>query len=651
LPGKADTSEEERIYYNASEITYIENDLKFYQEKIRCLKNKQIHSISDIQSLKSTLFNERKKIGDLNHKINDLIKKNRKGRSTLQSVQEKYGLLKERHDYLERLVTTYRSRRAVRAADAIWKVYYFLERHLIRILGQKNNKKAELVESKPKNLKNIKIAVILDEFSYNSFKYEFNAITFEPSNWLEIFEKEKPDLFLCESAWIGVDSERKPWIGKINFHVNSKKENRGVLLDIIEYCNENGITTIFWSKEDPTNFHQFFDTALKFHHIFTTAEECIPRYKDHGHESVHCLMFAAQPKLFNPIEKQERSDDIIFAGSWYSHFTQRSNEMTEIFDNILDSGFKLKIYDRTYHMLKDNPNRLYPSKYGEFINPPVPHDQVEKIYKESKYSLNINTVTDSNTMFARRVFELMLCDTLVLSNYSEGVDNLFGDDVVFVDKDKIDLSGSEEKRINSFYNVLENHTYSNRFKQILDTINYEYILDDDAVTIYYVVNNQSEIEDVLEHYKSINYDSKKLVLLSSSKIPGRLIKNIHQKYSNEEVAVQSLNHILYGRWSITNFIHKLLIGGELQNPDKRFLNDTAYFIFADLQLDDDFIKKAVLHYSYIGPETGIAKGNKFEFKKVKDIKNVLLSNENFTKAFNNLFKDNSMEFPVYTIKI
>jgi hypothetical protein len=477
-------------------------------------------------------------------------------------------------------------------------------------------------------LKDIKIAVILDEFSYNSFKYEFEAFPIEPSNWLEIFQTEKPDLFLCESAWQGVDSEKKPWQGKVNFYANSKIGISGVLIDILKYCKENGITTIFWNKEDPTNFKSFFNTALRFDHIFTSEEKCIQKYKgEHGHKSVHSLMFAAQPRLFNPIEEQERTEDIIFAGSWYSHFTQRCNEMIEIFDNILDSGFNLKIYDRGYYTLKENPKRIFPDKYGKYINPPIPHDQIEKVYKESKYALNINTVTKSKTMFARRAFELMLCNTLVLSNYSVGLDNLFGDNVVFIGKDKIDLTNSEEKRINNLNNVLKNHTYTNRFKQILDTINYEYLSEDKNVTIYYNVKNESDIEKVLEHYNSINYSPKKLVLLLSNPVPDPLI----YKYENENITIYPLNYFL--------------------NPYETISNDTPYFIFADLQLKKDFIEKAILHYSYIEPEFGIALGHKFIFRKTDKMHNVLFTNENFINTLQNILKDNSNELSVYTIQI
>jgi len=331
-----------------------------------------------------------------------------------------------------------------------------------------------------KRIKDIKVAVVLDEFSYNCFKYEFNAIPIEPSNWLEIFETKKPDVFLCESAWSGIDSKLRPWKGQIYSSINFKYENRTVLLAILDYCKKHNIPTIFWNKEDPTHYHDkvcnFVDTAIKFDHIFTTSKECIQKYKeDYGHESVHLLMFAAQPKLFNPIDEQERSKDVIFAGSWYSQHSQRCKDMIQIFDKILDSGYNLKIYDRVYYTHKGDPTRVFPEKYSEYVNPPVSFNQMGNVYKESEYAININTETESSTMFARRVFEIMLCNTLVLSNYSKGMQDLFGDDVIFLQggDEKLDLSSTEESRLNNLYNVLKNHTYSVRFKQLLDNINYQ----------------------------------------------------------------------------------------------------------------------------------------------------------------------------------
>jgi hypothetical protein len=157
--------------------------------------------------------------------------------------------------------------------------------------------------------------------------------------------------------------------------------------------------------------------------------------------------------------------------------------------------------------------------------------------------------------------------------------------------------------------------------------------ENNTVTLYYVVNDKFEIENILEHYESVYYNSKKLVLLISDQIPNHLIKNIYQKYANEEVSVYSLNYLL--------------------NQNGIVSNDTPYFIFANLQLKQDFIEKAILHYSYIESDVGIKLGDNFKFKKDKNIKNTLFSSKNFSKAFKNIFKDDDafIEFSVYDIQI
>lgn len=620
------------------------NELRKQNEKLshqyQSEKAKWEELIKSNATLRSQLNNERIKVGELKKQNEQFLSQY----ISQKTIQEN---LVRTNQYLKDLINAYKKRNIVRLADKLILTYRNFKSRFTRnsdlpttepelnpevkpeVKPEHEIKPEILHKHEPKKLKDIKVAVIMDEFSYNSFKYEFKAIPLEPSNWRQRLDQEKPDIFLCESAW--------NWNGKICTNVNSKTEDRGDLLDILKYCEEKGITTIFWNKEDPTHFddelYNFVDTALKFDHIFTTTEECVKRYRDdYGHPSVHVLMFGAQPKLFNPIEDRKRSDDIVFAGSWYNEHEKRCNEMIDIFDKVLDSGYTLKIYDRAYYTARDDKKFAFPKEYSKFTNPPLPFNQVNKIYKESKYSLNINTVVDSNTMFARRVFELMLCNTLVLSNYSKGMTNLFGDNVIIVENDKeLDLSDSEEKRINNLYSVLKNHTYHNRFKHILNSINFEYLDDDNSITLYYVVNEQSDIEEVLEHYAAVEYDTKKLVLLLSDQIPNHKIKNIYQKYSNYEVSVYSLNYLL--------------------NQGGTISNHTPYFVFANLKLIPDFVEKGLLHYSYIDKKVGIAWGDKFRLKKVENVENVLFSHENFMRVFNKAFKGTSIEFPVYSIQI
>lgn len=485
-----------------------------------------------------------------------------------------------------------------------------------------------------KKPKQMNVAMIADEFTYNSFKFECNALPIEPSSWQKVFEENDIDMFFCESAWSGTDSVKRPWKGQVYCSENFKNENRGVLLTILEYCKKSKIPTVFWNKEDPTHYpdkiHNFVDTALKFDHIFTTDRDCVERYKkEHGHKSVHLLMFATQPRLFNPIEKYNRTDEIIFAGSWYNQHPTRCVEMGSILDNIIESQYNLKIYDRQSE--NNDPNHVFPERFEKYLNPCLKHDEIEIAYKSSEYALNVNTVTNSDTMFARRVFELMSSNTLVLSNYSKGMQELFGEDVVFIDGEKeIDLKDSDKKRINCLYKVLKHHTYRERFCEILKKSGINYNEEDDSVAIIYRISNIDDAEKVYNHFISINYKNKKAYLFLTNKCNLEDFRKILVKY-------QSQNIVVYSEAYDSRYGKKLII-------------DSKYFIFADTLLDLDFIDRAVVHFDYIDDGIGIADNGDFKLSSKTELNNILFNIKNYDKAKENIVNNNKQEILVYEIK-
>lgn len=448
--------------------------------------------------------------------------------------------------------------------------------------GMKNTGLATTVRP----LKKIRVACIVDEFTYNSFKFECDFIEIKPDNWRQVMDATAPDLFFCESAWSGVDSKLRPWKGQIYCSTNFKRENRVVLFEILAYCKEKKIPTVFWNKEDPTYFldtvHNFTDTATKFDYIFTTAEECVAGYKDMvKHERVYPLMFAAQPRLFNPIEKYDRTDEIIFAGSWYKQHPERSREMEEIFDAIIKSGNKLKIFDR--YSADTDPNHVFPDKYKQYIHPALSYEALDQAYKGSKYALNINTVTDSSTMFARRVFELMASNTHVLSNYSKGIVELFGNNITITSKGSFSLRNVEAKRAWCLNEVLKNHTYKNRLCKILDCVGISYKPSDPTISIYYLVSNKTEIQSILKAINPYVDSVQKIYLLLSRNIPDLEVVELYKKYNSATVEVLSEEYI------------QKYHSGELKCS-------TDYFIFADAGFNLELIKKAPLHIQYLESE-------------------------------------------------
>lgn len=278
-----------------------------------------------------------------------------------------------------------------------------------------------------------KIAAICDAFTWKNISLAVHTVYLTPQNWREQLEQEKPEVFFCEATWQGLDRE---WEGLIFRNYDFEYDNRYVLKDILKYCKKARIKTVFWNKEDSPKFddkpYSFIDTALLFDHIFTTTVECIQMYQKLGHNSVHLMMFGYSPEIFKVKKPRPQTNTAIFLGSWYDIHKERCKDMCEIFDMLIEQGFNLKIYDRLSKVYQ--PGRQYPLKYVPYIFPAVPYEQTGDIMNDADYIININTVKNSETMFARRVFEAMACGRIVISNHSVGMEKLFKNAIWYPDK-------------------------------------------------------------------------------------------------------------------------------------------------------------------------------------------------------------------------
>lgn len=467
-----------------------------------------------------------------------------------------------------------------------------------------NNKSVQHNQTKPrtplklsfahKKAKELKVAVILDEFSFNSFKDEFTPLVITPTNWKIVFAQQRPDLFFCESAWSGNDSVNRPWKGKIYASVNFKKENRTELLQILDYCNKNGIPTVFWNKEDPTHypdrFHDFVKTAQLFDFVFTTAEECVEKYKqEYGLKHVYALPFATNPTVFNPIEdgKTERTKNIVFAGSWYAYHIERSKTMHKLFDSFLSNGYELEFYNRYYG--DSDPNHLIPEQYLKYEKPSVPNKEIGRVYKSSIFGLNMNTVIDSDTMFARRVFELMSSNTLVLSNYSKGMDKMFGKNVIFLDTEPQRLKALNKDEINrireeNLNNVLQHHTYQKRFETILNAVGIIYDKEPEKITLVTKVHNRAELLSEISHFhKEFGSKPYRLLLIMTKAFSDLDVAEIYSEFNYQKINVVAESYI------------------ERYGNERSIYVETPYFILVNKlqELNQQQMDKALLHSSYV----------------------------------------------------
>ncbi|MGE6655859.1 glycosyltransferase [Bacillus altitudinis] len=265
---------------------------------------------------------------------------------------------------------------------------------------------------------NASIGIIADEFLYKSLKDAANFIYINQDNYKK--EADKIDLFLLSTAWKGLDGK---WKGLGNPKI---KKVRNEIKAIIQFFKSKNIPVAFYSKEDPVNYEYYIDLAKQADHIFTTCSEVLNDYKKDcpNAKTYNVLEFAVNPLYHNPIGTRiNRREDILFAGSWYQKYPTRQEDTRELFEGVINAGKDLTIVDRNFELGSDR--HFYPKEYVPYIVESTDHETLQKIHKLYDFTLNLNSVKDSNTMFANRVYELQATGTIVISNYSVGINSKF----------------------------------------------------------------------------------------------------------------------------------------------------------------------------------------------------------------------------------
>jgi len=370
----------------------------------------------------------------------------------------------------------------------------------------------------------LKIACIMDDFTYGSYQPEAQLKQLTPLGWQSELEDFQPELLFIESAWRGKD---ELWGSKVG-------HNASELQQIVRWCRSRGVPTMFWNKEDPVHFETFLTTAKQFDFVFTTDMDCIHRYKAAlGHDQVYFLPFACQPSVHNPIELYERKDAFCFAGAYYARYPERTRDLGN-FVAKLPEFRPVEIYDRNYG--KNDPNYQFPAEYQPFIVGTLPFSEIDRAYKGYRYAINLNSIKQSQTMFARRVYELLGCNTVTVSNYSRGVRLMFGDLVITTDSGEEmvrrlqTLAGDEESsgklRLAALRKVMLEHTYEQRLNYIFAKVSGTPVanpLPDVAVLGY--ARTEENAQTFIANFQRQTHMGSALYLLLGRKVPQPAIED------------------------------------------------------------------------------------------------------------------------------
>lgn len=268
----------------------------------------------------------------------------------------------------------------------------------------------------PRDVKDLRIALIADTFTFEGLSRECKVFPLTPADWQSELRSSNSHMLLVESCWHGREGE---WQGLV-------QTNSAVLRRVVSAARKIGIPTVFWAKEDPVHWNDFLATARLFDHVFSTDRDCIPRYiAALGHDRVHLLTFAIQPRLHHPIvpAHRVRKAGSFFAGAWYQNFPDRCRQFQELAGGVMRAG-PFHVYRR---QVPAGQVQDFPSEYAQVLRPGIPYVELGDLYRSYEVGLTINTVTTSSTMFARRAVELMACGTRVFSNRCRALEELFGD--------------------------------------------------------------------------------------------------------------------------------------------------------------------------------------------------------------------------------
>lgn len=329
------------------------------------------------------------------------------------------------------------------------------------------------------------VASILDEFSEQCFARTAGLWPVVPGSLPIDLDYFQPDFLLVESAWNG---NRGDW----RYLVTSTNGTHAPLVKLVDQARRRGIPTVFWNKEDPPHFDDFAPAAILFDYIFTSEVALVERYQKLApHAHVDVLKFAASPTLHRP-ERIDgyRAGGVCFAGQYFRHkFPERRSQMDYLFEAA--SHFDFSIYSR---MLGGLEKYAFPDEYLQFIVGSLPYAEMVNEYRRHKIFLNVNSVPDSRSMCARRVFELASSKTIVLSAATPAIRSVYLDDEVPMASNAqeardilstlLDDDGARQAMAHrAWRRTAREHTYFDRMHQLRTTLGIAAEPDDEVVAL------------------------------------------------------------------------------------------------------------------------------------------------------------------------
>lgn len=326
----------------------------------------------------------------------------------------------------------------------------------------------------------LKIAIISDELTQESLELECRLYKLTPLNYRFVLQFCKPDILLVESCWNGY---RGSWKYKVASYPDVPKRTNKTLLKVIDFAKQKGIPTVFWNKEDDIHFDRFINSAKHFDYILTVDQNCVAKYQDivGEHAKIKPFMFAVQPAFHNFTGFNFKYQRANFVGSYSKHVHPIRKIWQDMMFEVAQQSTGLTLIDRNSE--RKSNNYRYPSSSNIEIKPAIPYFKTADIYKDYMFSLNVNTIVNSPTMFSRRLIEIIACGGIVVTNPSLAVQIHFAEfcNIVETTEQAQELFGKwakdgpskqdlEKAEAGAIF-IVQNWTWEHRLKELMDFVN------------------------------------------------------------------------------------------------------------------------------------------------------------------------------------
>ena len=293
-------------------------------------------------------------------------------------------------------------------------------------------------------------------------------------------------------------------------------------------------------------------------------------------------------------------------------YPERQLDFDEVF-RAVSSEMDIEIYDRNFN--KNIASFMFPDNYHKYILGSLPPEEIDKAYKGYRYNINMNSVKYSNSMFARRVFELMASNTVVISNYSRGLKRLLGEYIICSDnvedirKQLGELKNEEvynQYRLGALRKVFTSHLYEDRLREVINTVfkmNINRVYEPIAVIV--VADTQQELEIIERIFNNQTYPCKQLVIISDLDIGDKGIKVISTRESKYLKLLEGIEakYIIY-------------IEAEEKYGENELMDLALGFKYAESQIISKCINYEDIPYTY--RDGGDIEGALIETKVLED---------------------------------